>query len=569
MTDRKMLPVGQEFFDQIIQQDFYYVDKTNLIADLLHDWAKVNLFTRPRRFGKSLNMSMLKCFFETGTDRSLFDGLSISREQELCEKYMGKFPVISISLKGVDGLRYEDACRSFKTFVGEEASRFYFLLDSDRISDEDKAVYRRLIEKEKTGAGIYAMSEELLQQSLRLLSGLLAKHFGQRTILLIDEYDVPLDKAFQHGYYDQMVMLIRNLFGNALKTNPDLQFAVLTGCLRISKESIFTGLNNMKVLSVTDERFDEYFGFTDAEVQKMLEYYGLSDHADEMRDWYDGYCFGKENIYCPWDVINYCSDLLADPEAFPENFWANSSGNDIVRRFIDLADSQTKDEIEQLIAGKTVAKEIHQELTYRDIDTTIDNLWSILFTTGYLTQRGRGEENFRSYRLAIPNREIRDLFVTQIREWFQSETRKDPSRLSRFCLAFPNQDPETIEEILGDFLWEMISIRDTGAPDERKEQYYHALLLGLLRSQEKWKMKSNMESGLGYSDLLVETGRNGTGIVIEVKYAADGNLDMACDRALRQIEDKKYDAVLKQHGMKTIVKYGIAFFQKECRVKMA
>lgn len=569
MSDRKMLPVGVESFEKIRKENFYYVDKTGLISDILHNWAEVNLFTRPRRFGKSLNMSMLKCFFEIGADRSLFDGLAISKEQELCEKYMGQFPVISISLKGVAGLKYEDACRSFKSFVGEEASRFDFLLESDRLSEDDKTIYRRLIEKAEAGDEIYAMSDELLQQSLRFLSGLLAKHYGRKVILLIDEYDVPLDKAFQHGYYAQMVMLIRNLFGNVLKTNPDLQFAILTGCLRISKESIFTGLNNMKVLSITDTQFDEYFGFTDAEVQKMLEYYGILDHAEEAKEWYDGYRFGNEDVYCPWDVINYCSRLLSNPEAVPEDFWANSSGNDIVRRFIDKADFRTRNEIEQLISGESVVKEVHQELTYRDIDTTIDNLWSVLLTTGYLTQRGRVGDNFRSYQLAIPNREIRDLFVTQIREWFRESTRNDPSRLEQFCLAFPKKNPETIEKIFGEYLWNTISLRDAMAPPGRKEAFYHGILLGQLSYMGNWDIRSNEESGLGYSDILIEVPESRTGVVVELKYAESGTqMEKACDIALQQIEEKHYDAVLLDDGMMNIVKYGIACYKKQCRVKM-
>lgn len=569
MSDRKMLPVGVESFEKIRKENFYYVDKTGLISDILHNWAEVNLFTRPRRFGKSLNMSMLKCFFEIGADRSLFDGLAISKEQELCEKYMGQFPLISISLKGVAGLKYEDACRSFKSFVGEEASRFDFLLESDRLSEDDKTIYRRLIEKAEAGDEIYAMSDELLQQSLRFLSGLLAKHYGRKVILLIDEYDVPLDKAFQHGYYAQMVMLIRNLFGNVLKTNPDLQFAILTGCLRISKESIFTGLNNMKVLSITDTQFDEYFGFTDAEVQKMLEYYGILDHAEEAKEWYDGYRFGNEDVYCPWDVINYCSRLLSNPEAVPEDFWANSSGNDIVRRFIDKADFRTRNEIEQLISGESVVKEVHQELTYRDIDTTIDNLWSVLLTTGYLTQRGRVGDNFRSYQLAIPNREIRDLFVTQIREWFRESTRNDPSRLEQFCLAFPKKNPETVEKIFGEYLWNTISLRDAMALSGRKEAFYHGILLGQLSYMGNWDIRSNEESGLGYGDILIEVPESRTGVVVELKYAESGTqMEKACDIALQQIEEKHYDAVLLDDGMMNIVKYGIACYKKQCRVKM-
>lgn len=398
---------------------------------------------------------------------------------------------------------------------------------------------------------------------------MLAKYYGRKVILLIDEYDVPLYKAFQHGYYDQMVMLIRNLFGNALKTNPDLQFAILTGCLCISKESIFTGLNNLKVLSITDTQFDEYFGFTDAEVQKMLEYYGIPDHAEEAKEWYDGYRFGDEDVYCPWDVINYCSRLLSNPEAVPEDFWANSSGNDIVRRFIDKADFRTRNEIEQLIAGEAVVKEVHQELTYRDIDTTIDNLWSVLFTTGYLTQRGRTGESFRSYRLAVPNRGIRDLFVTQIREWFRESTRNDPSRLEQFCMAFPEKDPETIEKIFGEYLWNTISLRDAMAPTGRKEAFYHGILLGHLSYMGNWDIRSNEESSLGYSDILIEVPESRTGVVIELKYAERGTqMEKACDTALQQIEERHYDAILLDDGMTNIVKYGIACYKKLCRVKM-
>lgn len=470
---------------------------------------------------------------------------------------------------GVAGLKYEDACRSFKSFVGEEASRFRLLLDGNQLSEEDKETYRRLIEPERNGERIYAMSDELLQQSLRLLSGLLAKYYGRKVILLIDEYDVPLDKAFQHGYYDQMVMLIRNLFGNALKTNPDLQFAILTGCLRISKESIFIGMNNFQVYSISETEFDEWFGFTGSEVQQILEYYGIADYAAEAKEWYDGYRFGNTDVYCPWDIIQYCKRVSANPEAVPEDFWANSSGNDIVRRFIDKADFRTRNEIEQLIAGEAVVKEVHQELTYRDIDTTIDNLWSVLFTTGYLTQRGRTRESFRSYRLAIPNREIRDLFVTQIREWFRESTRNDPSQLEQFCMAFPEKDPKTIEKIFGEYLWNTISLRDAMAPTGREEAFYHGILLGHLSYMGNWDIRSNKESGLGYSDILIEVPESRTGVVIELKYAESGKqMEKACDTALQQIEERHYDAILLDDGMTNIVKYGIACYKKQCRVKM-
>ena len=415
--EKKKLPVGIDTFDKIIRQNFYYVDKTEMIAELLQNWGEVNLITRPRRFGKSLNMNMLKSFFETGSDASLFDGLKISENKEVCEKYMGQFPVISISLKGVEGLNYQEACVNLKKVIGTEALRFYFLKNSPALTEEEQQLYKQLIEVGNAQTGMFTMGMDLLTSSLQILSALLFKHYGKQVILLIDEYDVPLDKAFQYHYYDEMVFLIRSMFGNALKTNPNLYFAVLTGCLRVAKESIFTGLNNFTVLSVLNAQFDEYFGFTDEEVREMLTYYGVSEKYDTVKEWYDGYLFGKKSVYCPWDVLSYCKTLCIDPAAFPEDFWSNTSGNAIVRRFIDKANRQTRNEIEQLIAGEEIVKEIRQELTYNELDTTIENLWSVLFTTGYLTQRGRVDG--KKYRLVIPNMEIRELFVTQIREWFK------------------------------------------------------------------------------------------------------------------------------------------------------
>ena len=524
MTGKKKLPIGIESFEEIRKEGFYYVDKTGVIGQLLEKWGKVNLFTRPRRFGKSLNMSMLKAFFEIGGDPGLFEGLKISEKKELCEKYMGQFPVISISLKNVEGLSFEAAKKALKDTLGVEARRFYFLEQSIKLTDEEKESYKALIGVDATGD--FQMSDTAMEKALLRLSALLRKHYGKQVILLIDEYDVPLDKAFQYGYYDEMVSLLRNMFGNALKTNPDLYFAVLTGCLRISKESIFTGLNNLKVLTLTDVRFDEYFGFTDTEVKDMLEYYGLSGHYGEVKEWYDGYRFGNVEVYCPWDVINYCDLLKADPNALPQDYWSNTSGNAMVRRFIDKADTRTHDEIERLIAGDEILKEIHQELTYNELDSSIENLWSVLFTTGYLTQRG---QEGKKYRLAIPNNEIRELFISQIREWFRDVSRKDGETLNQFCEAFPEQNPEKIEEIFSDYLWNTISIRDTAS--SKKENFYHGILLGLLGYKSNWLVKSNAESGLGYSDILVEVPKNRTGIVIELKYAEDGNMDAACSRS--------------------------------------
>lgn len=559
MTGKKKLPIGIDIFEKMDREEFYYVDKTGMIEDLIQNRSEVNLFTRPRRFGKSLNMSMMKAFFEIGGDPALFKGLKISKKREICEKYMGQFPVISISLKSVEGLDFEAAKKALKDILGEEAGRFYFLTQSSKLTNEEIESYKALLRVGETGD--FLMSDTAMEKAFLRLSLLLHKHYGKKVILLIDEYDVPLDKAFQYGYYDEMVSLLRNMFGNALKTNPNLYFAVLTGCLRISKESIFTGLNNLKVLTLTDVRFDEYFGFTDTEVKDMLEYYGLSGHYGEVKEWYDGYRFGNVEVYCPWDVINYCDLLKADPNALPQDYWSNTSGNAMVRRFIDKADTRTRDEIERLITGDEIVKEIHQELTYNELDSSIENLWSVLFTTGYLTQRG---QEGKKYRLAIPNSEIRELFISQIREWFRDVSRKDGETLNQFCEAFPDQNPEKIEEIFSDYLWNTISIRDTAS--SKKENFYHGILLGLLGYKSNWLVKSNAESGFGYSDILVEVPKNRTGIVVELKYAEDGNMDAACEKALHQIEDRDYAAKLKDDGMRNIIKYGIACYKKNCKV---
>ena len=565
MTYRKKLPIGIEFFDELLQEDFYYVDKTGMIAELLKNWSKVILFTRPRRFGKSLNMSMLKTFFEIGCDKTLFQGLKISEEKELCKEYMGQFPVISISLKGVEGLNFESAKEGLAYIIGKEAMRFYFLKDSPHLTEEEKGIYQGYIATEKGGFTIGSDAEKLVT-AVNGLSSMLEKHYGKKVILLIDEYDVPLDKAFQYGYYEEMVSFIRNFLGNALKTNPSLYFAVLTGCLRISKESIFTGLNNLKVMSITNVQFEEYFGFTDSEVKEMLNYYGLMDHFDSMKAWYDGYRFGNQDVYCPWDVLSHCDNLRANPNARPEDYWSNTSGNAIVRHFIDLANGKTKDEIERLIAGETILKEINQELTYGELDNSIENLWSVLFTTGYLTQRGMADGD--KYYLVIPNYEIRKLFIRQIREWFRYQAGSDRKTLDKFCNAFPDGDGELIEELFNDYLWNTISIRDTTVRNEKKENFYHGILLGILGFQDDWIVKSNAESGIGYSDIFIETRRNRIGIVVEMKYAEDGNLEAACQKALQQIEDKKYESKLKEDGMRRIIKYGIACYKKECKVKM-
>lgn len=561
MVSTLKLPVGIENFEEIRRNRFYYVDKTKLIEQLVETGGKVTLFTRPRRFGKTLNMSMLRSFFEMGSDASLFDGLYIAENKALCEEYMGKYPVIFLSLKSVEGLNFEDARYRMIELISIEAERFGFLADSEHLSENERERYKAMISLHN---GTNAMDEKVLISSLRILSQLLYKHFGKKTVILIDEYDVPLDKAFQNGFYQEMVSLIRGLFGMALKTNDYLQFAVLTGCLRITKESIFTGLNNFKVLSILDSRFDEQFGFTDCEVKKILEDYHLESHFEETKEWYDGYHFGKVDIYCPWDVINYVDQLKYDPAAIPQDFWSNSSGNAIVRRLIDKADVSAKNEVERLIAGESIEKDVALELTYDEIDKSIENLWSVLFTTGYLTHTGRTEAG--KYRLVIPNREVRNLFVKKIREWFLDVSRNDGKTLEELCNAFVNKDTEKIEQIFGDYLWNTISIRDTAVAKEKKENFYHGILLGLLGYKSSWLIKSNVESGIGYSDILVEVPTNRTGMVIELKYAENGDMDAACEDALRQIEEKNYVAKLKQDGMRNFIRYGIACFKKDCRV---
>lgn len=548
------LPVGIDNFEKIRRNNFYYIDKTRLVEQALHNWSEVTLFTRPRRFGKTLGMSMLRSFFEIGTDKSLFDGLYISQNKSLCDEHMGKYPVIFLTLKGVEGLTFADAKMMLKSILSTEMDRHYYLKTSEALTDEDKAYFVKML----TG------TDENINDSLRKLSQLLYKHYGKKVVILIDEYDVPLDKAYQNGYYHEMVSLIRGLFGQALKTNDYLQFAILTGCLRISKESIFTGLNNFKVLSIMDTRFDEQFGFTDSEVEELLAAYNLDSHFTEIKEWYDGYHFGNADVYCPWDVINYVDLLRFEPTAKPQDFWSNSSGNALVRSFIDKADVQTKDEIERLIAGEYIEKEISQELTYDEIDKSIANLWSVLFTTGYLTKQGVTDDG--RVRLSIPNREIKNLFIKKIREWFSDTTANDGKTLEQFCNAFVDKDTEKIEELFGDYLWNTISIRDTAVAKDKKENFYHGILLGLLGYKASWLIKSNTESGTGYSDILVEVPKNRTGIVIELKYAENGDMDAACDGALKQIEEKSYLDKLKQDGMRNFIKYGIACFKKDCKV---
>ena len=559
-TRKKKLPIGIENFEKIREEDFYYIDKTGLIAELLHNWGEVNLFTRPRRFGKTLNMSMLEHFFSIDGDKSIFNGLNISKETALCEEYMGKYPVVSISLKGIDAVNYEMAFRMGARVIRRVAAKVQYLLESDALSEHDKLEYQNLLDSN--------MDEATFCDSLRILSEMLEKHHNSKVILLIDEYDVPLAKAHAHGYYDQMISLIRSLLGEALKTNSSLKLAVLTGCLRISKESIFTGLNNLKVLTIADERFDEYFGFTDKEVKDLLEYYDVTDHYEDIKRWYDGYQFGNVEVYCPWDVLNHCDRIRCEPHVQPENYWITTSSNDAVRRFIqESANATTKREIERLVAGEVITKKIHQELTYAEAYQSIDNIWSLLFTTGYLTQRGKAEG--RQMKLAIPNLEIRDIFETQIMEFLKKNVREDGETLSRFCDALQKGDAENVERIFTKYLKRTISIRDTAVRTDMKENYYHGVLIGILGVKDRWGISSNREMGDGYADILAEPDTGDMGIIIEVKYAHDGDLDTACREALKQIEYTKYEDDLEDDGVENILKYGIACYKKRCRVILA
>lgn len=568
MASTMKLPVGIDDFRKLRESHFYYVDKTRLIEQLLLNWSEVTLFTRPRRFGKTLNMSMLKSFFDIGTDKALFDGLYISGNKELCDEYMGKYPVIFLSLKGVEGLTYEEAFEAFVRIMGKEVNRVSFLADSDKLTQIEREQYKGLTIMKN---GRLAFDKEKLVSSLQLLSQLLYKHYGKKAVILIDEYDVPLDKAFQNGYYNEMVSLIRGLFGQALKTNEFLQFAVLTGCLRISKESIFTGLNNFKVMSITDSRFDEQFGFTDEEVKKLLSDYDMDSHFDEVKEWYDGYHFGRADVYCPWDVINHADHLRDDGDAKPQTYWINSSGNSLVRRLINRADSSTKDEIERLIAGEAIEKVIRQDLTYDEIENSIDNIWSVLFTTGYLTKVGEvklADSESYAYKLVIPNKEVREVFVLQIQEWFKAVVANDNDTMKLLSKAILDKDEMILARQLNIVMGRMISILDTKSPDDMKENFYHGLLLGLLRgSNPDWLIRSNRESGDGFSDILIKPENPDLGIVIEVKYAKEfKGLDAACDAAMAQIKQKRYDETLRDEGRCDILAYGIAFCRKRCKV---
>lgn len=564
MSEGIKLPVGIDDFEKIRKNGFYYVDKTKLIEQLFSNWGEVNLFTRPRRFGKTLNMSMLKSFFEIGADPALFEDLYISGNRQLCEEHMGKYPVIFLSLKNVEGITYEAAQYQMMELIGKEAKRFSFLSQSDRLDAADKSAYLSFVKRDE---GRYAMDEDLLYGSLQALSELLYKHYGKKTVILIDEYDVPLDKAFQHGYYREMVALIRAMFGKALKTNDALEFAVLTGCLRVSKESIFTGLNNFKILSITDSRFDEQFGFTDDEVRKLLAFYHVENRFEETKEWYDGYHFGNVDVYCPWDVINHVDRIKDDPGARPEAYWINTSGNDLVKRFVDKAGKTTRNEIERLIAGETIEKQIRLDLTYDEIDSSIDNLWSVLFTTGYLTHTGISDEGI--YQLVIPNKEVREVFRMQIQEWFKKSIFSNTGQLQNFWKAFEEGDTEKIEKYLNRVLSNSVSVFDTKSQNGEKESSYHNLLVGILTGNGDWLVKSNVEAGEGFADIIVEPDDPDAGMIAELKYAKEfKDMEQACQNALEQIKDRRYQEYLLNDGRHDILIYGIAFCKKRCKAEV-
>ena len=562
MTESVKLPVGIEDFAEIRQAGFYYIDKTNFIEQLLDGWGKVNLFTRPRRFGKTLNMSMLRYFFEIGADASLFAGLQITRNRKLCEEFQGKYPVIFLSFKNVEGLTFADAQYRLTELIAGEAERFAFLAQSDKLTENEKSLYRGLTAVRE---GRYALAGEVLASALQTLSKLLSKHYGQKTVMLLDEYDVPLDKAFQNGYYQEMVALIRGMLGQALKTNEFLQFAVLTGCLRVSKESIFTGLNNFKVLSITDNRFDEQFGFTDAEVKQLLAAYNLADHLEETKAWYDGYRFGAADVYCPWDVINHVDVLRSNPLARPQAYWINTSGNALVKRFIDMADKSTRNELERLVAGEAIEKHIRLELTYDEIDSSIDNLWSVLFTTGYLTQQGMTDSG--AYKLVIPNQEIREVYKLQIQEWFKKSIFANTAQLESFWQAFAEGDSEAVELFLNRTLSNSISVFDAKGRDAERENSYHMLLVGLLAGKADWLVRSNVEAGEGFADIIVETDDLDAGVIVELKYAPTmAAMEKSCAKALAQIHERRYAEFLRNNGREKILLYGMSFCKKRCKV---
>lgn len=566
VNGKKRLPSGIENFEELIGHEYYYVDKTYLIKDLFDRMGKVNLFTRPRRFGKSLTLSMLYYFLSNNGNQKLFDGLAIQKEEFLCREQMGKYPVILISLKGVEGENFESARMALSQIIYDTASKFIELRTSGKLTDEEKMDYQRFFVRNEKGDP--DLSRDVIENSLLVLSRLLDKHFGQKVVILMDEYDVPLDKAYNKGYYDEMLACIRGMFHNSMKTNDALEFAVITGCLRVAKESIFTGLNNPKMFPFDDVRMTEYFGFNDKEVVELLSYYGRMDRYDTVRQWYDGYQFGKTEIYCPWDVISYCDILLDEKDARPRNFWANTSSNEILRRLAERSDDKILEEIKQLIAGKTVKKTINRELTYREIEDSVENIWSVMYMTGYLTAAGDTEGN--NLMLRIPNAEVRDIFAETMEAWFKANVQSDGMTAEAFVMALLQRNPEKAQKILSRFLRKVISIRDTYVSKAKKENFYHGIILGLLGYKDGWVVCSNKEAGEGYSDIFVGVEKEDVCMILEIKYPdeeEESDLESGCLSALAQMDEKFYEDAAA--GYDRVIKYGIACRRKRCMIRMA
>ncbi len=559
--DRKPLPVGVDDFEKLVARGYYFIDKTNLMRDLLDLKGDVNLFTRPRRFGKTLNMSMLQYFFEDMRDpdgeiidnTGLFEGLEIMHAGEAYLSHMGKYPVINMTLKAGKRPTFESACTQIGWQIAMEYERHSYVLD--RLPDDDREKYERIM-GERASLDEYCASLQFLSKCLEI-------YYGKKTIILIDEYDVPLENAYLRGFYQQMVDFVRSFFETALKTNSSLEFAVVTGCLRISKESIFTGLNNLETISILDNRYDEYFGFTDSEVEALCGYYGLGAQYDTVKNWYNGYIFGESNVYNPWSVIRYVKDVSTGNSPFPKSYWANTSSNSIVRKLIERADDSVKGEIEHLIDGGVIEKPVHEDITYDEIYRTMDNMWNFMFFTGYFrkVEERMDDNDIRWLTMRLPNREVRYIFREKVMSWFQERIQEKD--LTGLYTAFVNKDTAALEEELGQIMLETISSMD------ENESYYHGLVAGLLSPMKGYRTKSNREAGKGRSDLFVKpVSRRKEAFVVEFKVARKPrDLEKMADEAIRQIEDRQYAAEILDDGYETVGKYGIAFCGKDCLVK--
>ena len=566
MKQKKKLSIGIENFTKLQTEDFYYVDKTMLIKELLDNWAEVNLFTRPRRFGKTLNMSMLQYYFEDKRDQFtgekidnsyLFEGLNIKAEGEKYTKYMGKYPVINLSLKSAKQPTYKMAYESLIDEIMKEYRRHNFILNSDKLLQSEKKIFLDISNGEA--------KEIEYAKSLQFLSSCLEKYFGSKTIILIDEYDVPLENAFFEGFYDEMISFIRSLFESALKTNPSLEFSIITGCLRISRESIFTGLNNLNIISILNNRYAEYFGFTAEEVEELCDYYNIQEKYETAKKWYNGYTFGHKNVYNPWSVVKYIYDVLGDSHVFPTSYWANTSSNSIVKSLIERADDITKGEIEALIEGKTIEKPVHEDITYDDVYDNLDNLWNFMFFTGYFKKISeRMDENTQEkfVELAIPNLEVKYIFRTKILKWFNEKIKSED--LSILYTSIINGEVDVFQKEVNRLLKKTISFNDA------YENFYHGFMIGLLSHMDGYIVKSNRETGDGRCDIYIKPlSIFDKAVIIEMKVCdKPKELFTKPQDALQQIEDKKYAYELNESGYEDIIKYGMAFYRKDCIIKI-